>query len=73
MNPHCYLPSLIEQEPAVRRTVEMKVQIMEDLFGWSILQLDQDFFIEQGTKDKKTVYLCDLIGLSEAREELANQ
>ena len=32
LNQHCYLPPLIDDERMVKRTVELKHQILEDLF-----------------------------------------
>lgn len=45
INDACYVPNLGDMnEPLIRRTVELKEQILEDLFGWEILKVDQSHF-----------------------------
>ena len=41
MNKHCYIPSLINDEPMVRRSVELAETIVEHLFDCELVQLDQ--------------------------------
>ena len=62
LNKHCYTPSLIEHEPQVRRSIELKQQILEDLFGWQLLAIDEDLFNDQ--QDKKQ-FLKTLMGVEE--------
>jgi hypothetical protein len=40
LNPHCYVPDLGGEEPLIRRSVELKIQILTEMFGWSLLAID---------------------------------
>ena len=42
MNRHCYIPSLVENEPMLRRSAEVRADILGDLFGWDLLLIDED-------------------------------
>ena len=58
LNKHCYLPPLVDNEPLVKRTVELKHQILEELFQWTIVTIDQDDFLASSDKEK---YINDRI------------
>ena len=60
LNQYCYVPSLIESAPQVRRTAEIKHQILEDLFGWQLATIEEHQFIEN--EDQKQ-YIRELLGL----------
>jgi hypothetical protein len=45
MNKRCYIPPIIDSEPMVRRTVELRQQILEDLFGMQLLTIDEEDFL----------------------------
>jgi len=35
LNKHCYVPCLAgETEPLIRRSVELKLEILTEIFGW---------------------------------------
>ena len=57
MNRHCYIPSLVENEPMLRRSVELRARILQDLFGWDLLMIDEDGYRAQGDKEAKLNYL----------------
>ena len=55
MNDHCYVPDLSSSsnevlEPLVKRSVELKIQILTELLGWNLIVLDENDFKELGDK-----------------------
>ena len=70
LNKHCYTPSIIELEPQVRRSIDLKQQILEDLFGWQLLTIDEDLFNNQ---QDKTTFLKTLMGVEENTNEAVNK
>ena len=62
LNKSCYIPPIIDSEPQVRRSVEMKQHILEDLFGWQLLILDEAEFTAQ---DDKVSFLRSLLGIEQ--------
>ena len=66
MNKNCYVPSLIGDEPLVRRSLELRHQIMEDMFGFTIVLIDPD-------QENKLEYLTEVIGdITETPKEEQN-
>lgn len=65
LNRACYVPSLIDHVPLVRRSVEVRQQILEDLFGWQLLSVDEDALQNH---ENKRAYLRDLLGLDEEKD-----
>lgn len=63
MNSHCYVPNLAGDEPIIRRSIEIRHQIMEEGMGWRIVPVDGDYFAAQQDKHG---YLKDLLKLSPA-------
>ena len=41
MNRHCYIHTLVDSEPIVKRSVDIKQDILEGLFGWKLLIVDE--------------------------------
>ena len=46
MNKHCYIQSMIDNEPLLKRSVELKHDILQQLFGWTLLIIDQQEFMQ---------------------------
>lgn len=65
LNKACYVPSLIDHTPLVRRTVELRQQILEELFGWQLLPVDEDMLQNH---ENKREFLRDLLGLDDEEE-----
>ena len=34
LNPSCFVPCLSGGEPLIRRSVELKIEILTEIFGW---------------------------------------
>jgi len=70
LNPHCYVPDLAaskdDKEPLVKRSVELKLQIMTDMLGWALIVIDQDDFEKLGSQKKREEYLIGR--LAEAKQ-----
>lgn len=73
MNRHCYLatpfadPSTSDEDVhLLRRTVELKQDILTTLFGWSILVLDEADFLKQPTYEDRRKYVIERMGLNKA-------
>jgi len=72
MNSHCYVPSLISEEPQVKRSVEITSTILEDLFDWEILEVDESHFLSLPSMDEKREYIRQLLEIDEIKAELTN-
>ena len=40
LNPSCFVPCLSGGEPLIRRSVELKIEILTEIFGWQLLVID---------------------------------
>lgn len=47
MNRHCYINTIIEDEPIIKRSVDLKKDILEELFGWNIVMIDEEDFMQK--------------------------
>jgi len=68
MNEHCYIRSPFaaeggeEEEMIVRRTVEIKKQVLEDMFGWNLMVVDEGDYKASGTSyEERKKYIMKLI------------
>jgi hypothetical protein len=53
LNKTCYVPTLADPgEKVVKRSVEVRNQILEDLFDWDILMIDEEDFMKSENKDE---------------------
>lgn len=52
LNPHCFLPSKEGEEPLLRRSVEVKIEILTEVLGWQLLVIDQNEFLASEDKEK---------------------
>ena len=58
LNPHCYVPDLAGgKENYLRRSVELKIQILTEVFGWTLLAVDQADFQKMTNADRETYLL----------------
>jgi len=63
MNRHCYLATpFAEDAQLLRRTVELKQDILSTLFGWSLLVLDEADFMKQPTYEDRKAYVIQRMG-----------
>ena len=42
MNKHCYIQSVNDKDIILKRSVELKHEILETLFGWKLHLIDED-------------------------------
>ena len=63
LNKHCLVVDLAgssqaaEQEPLLKRTFELKVQILQDMLGWQLLVVDEADFAKLKSKQEKEEYI----------------
>ena len=73
MNKYCYIQSPFSEggDPLVRRTVELKHDILEQHFGWTILPVDEHEYLSMPDKAKRESFILQKIGLDESTIEEA--
>jgi hypothetical protein len=71
MNRHCYIQSPFvdsnSDDALLRRTVELKHDILEQLFGWSILPIDEQEFMKT-PQPQKEAYILQKLNISPAKQ-----
>jgi hypothetical protein len=69
MNRHCYIQSPFvdsnSDDALLRRTVELKHEILKQLFGWSILPIDEHEFIKT-PQPQKEAYILQKLNIAPA-------
>ena len=67
MNRHCYLATPFadpsEDSQQLRRSVELKQDILSGLFGWQLLVLDEADYLAQPTYEERKRYVIERMGL----------
>lgn len=78
MNKHCYLATPFADSQTsdndanlLRRTVELKQDILTTLFGWSLLVLDEADFLKQSTYEDRRKYVIERMGLGKNQSAIS--
>ena len=75
LNKHCLVVDLAgssqadEQEPLLKRTFELKLQILQDMLGWQLLVLDEAEFTKLKSKQEKEEYIMERLQIGGATEQ----
>lgn len=64
MNKHCYIRNA-EGEQVVKRSVELKTELLEESFDWRVLVLDQEQFLALKSFEEKASFVRERLGLTE--------
>jgi hypothetical protein len=56
MNKHCYIHTPLN-EPLVKRTVELKQDILQQLFGWSLQVIDEQEYLKLAVAEREPYIL----------------
>ena len=65
LNKHCLITDLAgnsmadEQEPLIKRSYELKLEILQNFLGWQLLIVDEVEFSRLGSKAEKEQYIMD--------------
>ena len=65
LNKHCLITDLAgnplteDQEPLLKRSYELKLEILQNLLGWQLLIVDEEEFTRLGSKAEKEGYIMD--------------
>jgi len=67
MNRHCYLATPFadpsDDSQQLRRSVELKQDILSSLFGWQLLVLDEADYLAQPTYEERKRYVIERMGI----------
>jgi hypothetical protein len=62
LNKHCYVPCLAgESEPLLRRSIELKFEILTEIFGWQLLVVDESEFMALKDSEAKQKFIISKI------------
>eukprot|EP00347_Sterkiella_histriomuscorum_P005947 403354650 len=66
MNKHCYINTLAEDEPILKRSVDLKKDILEGLFGWNIILIDEEDFLRKSQPEREKQFKGILENLNQS-------
>jgi hypothetical protein len=76
MNRHHYIQTPFNEggkdDALLRRTVELKHDILDQLFGWSIIMIDEQEFLKTPTAERQA-YIHSRVGISKQSKQLTNE
>ena len=60
LNPHCFIPG---EEGQLKRSFELKIEILTELLGWNLLVVDQQEFMELKSIEDREAYISERLKL----------
>ena len=60
MNAHCFIPG---EEGQLKRSFELKIEILTELLGWNLLVVDQQEFMELKSIEDREAYISERLKL----------
>ncbi|CDW77722.1 UNKNOWN [Stylonychia lemnae] len=64
INKNSFISTIIDDQPIIRRTVDLKQDILVDLFGWNLMFIDESDLLGK-TQEEKQAYIFDKMGIKE--------
>ena len=75
MNRHCYIQSPFldtnSDDALLRRTVELKHDILDQLFGWSIQPIDEQEFLKI-PQPQREAYILQKLNINQSHQKQAD-